>query len=198
MSYKINMSWRKSDPIKISNEVEKKLLGLEKIETDILETEIIDSGALIINNKNMMVSSKEIRLETSGNSLVIPETGPIQLSSLSMKIYRIELDSNGVVLDWSNNTHSNSQFIFGSREKIDSNTSIEILPLPLAEKNSMGVQKHFYLDIEPDNFQPFIVNIPTQSTSIKMESPFSFFSILWSNKWIISGLGYKTIPLSYK
>ena len=192
------MSWRKSDPIKISREIEKKLLGLEKIETDILETEIIDSGALIINNKNMMIYSKEIRLETPENSLVIPERGPIQMSSLSMKIYRIELDSNGVVLDWSNNTHLNSQFIFESREKIESDTSIEILPLQLTEKNSEGVQKHFYLDIEPDNFQSFIVKIPSQSLAIKMESPFSFFSLLWSNKWIISGLGYKTIPLSYK
>lgn len=192
------MSWRKSDPIKISREIEKKLLGLEKIETDILETEIIDSGALIINNKNMMISSKEIRLETPENSLVIPERGPIQMSSLSMKISRIELDSNGLALDWSKNTYSNSHFIFESREKIESNTSIEILPLPLTEKNSTGVQKHFYLDIEPDNFQSFIVKIPTQSMAIKMESPFSFFSLLWSNKWIICGLGYKTIPLSYK
>ena len=223
------MSWRKSDPIKISREIEKKLLGLEKIETDILETEIIDSGALIINNKNMMISSKEIRLETSENSLVIPERGPIQmsslsmkisskeirletsenslvipergpiqLSSLSMKISRIELHNNELVLDWSNNIYSNSHFIFESREKIGSNTSIEILPLPLAEKNSEGVQKHFYLDIEPDNFQSFIVKIPSQSLAIKMESPFSFFSLLWCNKWIICGLGYKTIPLSYK
>lgn len=192
------MSWRKSDPIKISREVEKKLLGLEKIETDILETEIIDSGALIINNKNMMISSKEIRLETPENSLVIPERGPIQMSSLSMKISRIELDSNGLVLGWDNNTYSNSHFIFESREKIGSNTSIEILPLPLTEKNSPGIQKHFYLDIEPDNFQSFIVKIPSQSMAIKMESPFSFFSLLWCNKWIICGLGYKTIPLSYK
>ena len=191
------MSWRKSDPIKISREIEKKLLGLEKIETDILETEIIDSGALIINNKNMMISSKEIRLETSENSLVIPERGPIQLSSLSMKISRIELHSNGLALDWSKNTYLNSHFIFESREKMGSNTSIEILPLPFTE-NSAGVQKHFYLDIEPDNFQSFIVKIPSQSTAIKMESPFSFFSLMWSNKWIISGLGYKTIPLSYK
>lgn len=192
------MSWRKSDPIKISREVEKKLLGLEKIETDILETEIIDSGALIINNKNMLISSKEIRLETPENSLVIPERGPIQMSSLSMKISRIELDSNGLVLGWDNNTYSNSHFIFESREKIESNTSIEILPLPLTEKNSVGVQKYFYLDIEPDNFQSFIVKIPSQSMAIKMESPFSFFSLLWCNKWIICGLGYKTIPLSYK
>ena len=192
------MSWRKSDPIKISREIEKKLLGLEKIETDILETEIIDSGALIINNKNMMISSKEIRLETPENSLVIPERGPIQMSSLSMKISRIELDSNGLVLGWDNNTYSNCHFIFESKEKMETNTSIEILPLPLTEKNSTGVQKHFYLDIEPDNFQSFIVKIPTQSMAIKMESPFSFFSLLWCNKWIISGLGYKTIPLSYK
>lgn len=192
------MSWRKSDPIKISREIEKKLLGLEKIETDILETEIIDSGALIINNKNMMISSKEIRLETSENSLVIPERGPIQMSSLSMKISRIELDSNGLALDWNKNTYPNSHFIFESREKMGSNTSIEILPLPFTEKNSAGVQKHFYLDIEPDNFQSFIVKIPSQSTAIKMESPFSFFSLLWCNKWIICGLGYKTIPLSYK
>ena len=192
------MSWRKSDPIKISREIEKNLLGLEKIETDILETEIIDSGALIINNKNMMISSKEIRLETPENSLVIPERGPIQMSSLSMKISRIELDSNGLVLGWDNNTYSNSHFIFESREKIGSNTSIEILPLPLTEKNSAGVQKHFYLDIEPDNFQSFIVKIPSQSMAIKMESPFSFFSLMWCNKWIICGLGYKTIPLSYK
>ena len=190
------MSWRKSDPIKIPREIEKKLLGLEKIETDILETEIIDSGALIINNKNMIISSKEIRLETPENSLVIPERGPIQMSSLSMKISRIELDSNGLVLDWHNNTYSKSHFIFESREKIGSDISIEILPF--TEKNSVGVKKHFYLDIEANNFQPFIVKIPSQSMAIKMESPFSFFSLLWSNKWIICGLGYKTIPLSYK
>jgi hypothetical protein len=194
------MSWRKSDPFILPPEEkkrERKLVGLEKIETDILETEIIAGGALIINNNDMMITSNEMRIDTPNNKMVIPTKGPIRVSSLSYEYSKINMD-NVCLVEIDMNKYGNTQhFIFEGREKIDPNLIITIGPYENVDEYSHLMKIHFYSDINPDIFVPFQVDILNQDLSIKLNSVHSSFSLIWlpSKRWNIGELGFKTIVL---
>ena len=198
------MSWRKSDSFILppkEKKKEKKLTGLEKIETDILETEIIDGGALIVNNKNMMITSKDVIIETGGNSLSIPSRGPINATSLSPMFSIVNLNQRereSIEINI-NNQKEIHNFIFESREKIDSVLDVKILPY-MNKNNSYYdhlIKINFYLDINSDVFVPLEVKLNNESLSIKLNSPHSSFSLVWlpSKRWNIAELGFKTTVL---
>ena len=198
------MSWRKSDPYFLPPEkinLEKKIIGLEKIETDILETEVIDGGALIINNKNMMITSNELRIEIPNNKMIIPNKGPIQVSSLSYEYSKINMDNVCVVeidMNKYGNGNGNIQhFIFEGREKIDPNLIVRIGSCENIDEYTHLMKIHFYSDINPDIFVPFQVDILNQNLSIKLNSVHSSFSLIWlpSKRWNIGELGFKTTVL---
>lgn len=197
------MSWRKSDPFILPPEEkkrEKKIVGLEKIETDILETEIIDGGALIVNNKNMMITSNEMRIDTPNNKMVIPNNGPIQVSSLCYEYSKIDLGNNDVV-DIDVAMYKNIQhFILIGREKITSDLRVNIYPYNDNDSDETHLKKiYFYMDIDCDKFTPIEINIINQPLSIKLNSVHSFFSLLWlpSKRWNIGELGFKTTVINY-
>ena len=160
------MSWRKSDPFILPPEekkIERKLVGLEKIETGILETEVIDGGALIINNKNMMITSNELRIEIPNNKMIIPTKGPIRVSSLSYEYSKINMD-NVCVVEIDMNKYGNTQhFIFEGREKIDPNLIVRIGSCENVDEYTHLMKIHFYSDINPDIFVPFQVDILNQN-----------------------------------
>lgn len=194
------MSWRKSDPFILPPEekkIERKLVGLEKIETGILETEVIDGGALIINNKNMMITSNELRIEIPNNKMIIPTKGPIRVSSLSYEYSKINMD-NVCVVEIDMNKYGNTQhFIFEGREKIDPNLIVRIGSCENVDEYTHLMKIHFYSDINPDIFVPFQVDILNQNLSIKLNSVHSSFSLIWlpSKRWNIGELGFKTTVL---
>jgi len=194
------MSWRKSDPFILPPEekkIERKLVGLEKIETGILETEVIDGGALIINNKNMMITSNELRIEIPNNKMIIPTKGPIRVSSLSYEYSKINMD-NVCVVEIDMNKYGNTQhFIFEGREKIDPNLIVRIGSCENVDEYTHLMKIHFYSDINPDIFVPFQVDILNQNLSIKLNSIHSSFSLIWlpSKRWNIGELGFKTTVL---
>jgi hypothetical protein len=198
------MSWRKSDSFILppkEKKKEKKLTGLEKIETDVLETEIIDGGVLLINNKNMMITSKELSIETERNSLLIPNRGPIKASSLSLMYSIVNLNQRKSIEIRIDNENEVHHFIFESREKIDPELNVKIQPY--MNKNNTDYENlikiHFYLDINPDVFVPFEIKLNNESLSIKLNSPHSSFSLVWlpspSKRWNIAELGFKTTLL---
>ena len=193
------MSWRKTDPFFLPVEKinrERKITGLEKIETDVLETEIIDGGALIVNNKNMMITSNELRIETSANKMIIPADGPIRVSSLSPEFSKIDLSTNGKMDIDINEYGGNQHFIFESREKMEEGLIVKILPYKKEVMGNSLIKIHFYLDITSDKFMPFTIKVMDQHFSIKLNSIHSSLSLVWlpspSKRWNIGELGFKT------
>ena len=54
----------------------------KRVETEILETDVIESSLLMINNKDMMVTTDRLTIHTVDNSLEIPAIGPVKINNI--------------------------------------------------------------------------------------------------------------------
>jgi hypothetical protein len=82
-----------------------------RINTEVLQTDYIESSLLMINNNDLMVTTKRANIHTSSNSLQIPANGPITLNNA------LSVDSETVHIHGNLQLENNSSFHFGHCKK---------------------------------------------------------------------------------
>lgn len=229
------MSWKKAGALKDMEKTETKTTKPDKviqhttnvkknalfnhIETNTLETDVIDSKLLMINSKEMLVNIKRLNIQSNNNSIHIPSNAAININktlyidnkSTSIKgtlvtekeqhsniflkkIKRIELEQC-TILDNCDYKQSNNFIIECFENEIDG----EIILMPYTEMCSRKIDYLYSLTITlnlSSKQSPVSINIqiPDQKLILELRSHYSSVSLLWlpEGKWLVESIGFKT------
>ena len=228
------MSWKKAGALKDMEKVEtsarpdkvihhatnvKKDVIFNHIETNTLETDVIDSNLLMINSKEMLVNVKRLNIQSNKNSIHIPSNAAININqsvyidnkSTSIKgtlvtqneqhsniflkkVKRVELEQC-TILDNCDYRQSNNFIIECMEREIDG----EIILMPYTEMCSRKIDYLYSLTITlnlSSKQSPVKINIqiPDQNIIFELRSHYSSVSLLWlpEGKWVVESIGFKT------
>ena len=231
------MSWRKSGAFKVSNEVTvghkdkpegpymrtiEKEMAFKRLEVDVLQTDYVESSLLIMNSKDMMITSNRLNIQSKQNSIHIPATGPIRINK-AVKIHEDTVQISGnlqvenefrlgtcrtlvkrldlqprTLLDKTDYKGSNT-FVIDCNEK---KSKCEIVLTPYnaftAEWSPNKIDYlytiNFLVNASPDALVDIDISIPKQDLCIKLLSRYSSISLLWvpEGRWLVQSLGFKT------
>ena len=228
------MSWKKAGALKDMEKVEtsarpdkvihhatnvKKDMIFNHIETNTLETDVIDSNLLMINSKEMLVNVKRLNIQSNKNSIHIPSNAAININqsvyidnkSTSIKgtlvtqneqhsniflkkVKRVELEKC-TILDNCDYRQSNNFIIECMEREIDG----EIILMPYTEMCSRKIDYLYSLTITlnlSSKQSPVEINIqiPDQNIIFELRSHYSSVSLLWlpEGKWVVESIGFKT------
>ena len=197
----------------------------KRVETEILETDVIESSLLMINNKDMMVTTDRLTIHTVDNSLEIPAIGPVKINNIlqvdrdtvrihgnlelaqelqfgvrTRKVRRIMLEPELHIekLDYK----QTNIFIFDCVD-INSKANVTLTPYDTSE-HIVSLNKieylysiQFIVNANKDTLVDIDIHIPEQEVIIKLHSRFSSFSLLWvpEGRWLVESIGFKTTVL---
>jgi hypothetical protein len=202
-----------------------KQVEFKRLETEILETDIIESSLLMINNKDMMVTTDRLNIHTVDNSIQVPSNGPIKINNTlqvdkdtvrihgnleldqelqfgvrTRKVRRITLEPELRIekLDYK----QTNIFIFDCID-INSKSNITLAPYDMTE-HVVSLNKieylysiQFMVNAGKDTLVDIDIHIPEQEVVIKLHSRFSSVSLLWvpEGRWLVESIGFKTTVL---
>ena len=196
--------------------------SFKRVETEILTTDIIESSLLMMNSKDMMVTTDRVNIHTKTHSVHIPSNGPITINNA------VSVDRNTVHIP--GNLHIEKTLSTATQFSRVHKLILE--PITVLCSNDYAKCNHFMIDCPERNatgkihlnafrnysadWSPtehenlymihFCVNatnetlvnidivIEPQKLCIKLQSRYSSLSLLWipEGKWLIHTLGYKT------
>lgn len=231
------MSWKKSGAFNVSNEITighrdvperpymrtiEKEMAFKRLEVDVLQTDFIESSLLIMNNRDMMVSSDRINIQTKQNSLKIPSIGPVQINKV-LKIHddTVQVKGNlqvenefrlGTCKTLVKRLHLHPRTLLDKGDYKSSNTFVincseqkskgEIVMTPYQSYTAEWAPNkidylytvNFLVNAEADALVDIDISIPKQGLVIKLVSRYSSVSLLWvpEGRWLIQSLGFKT------
>ena len=231
------MSWRKSGAFKVSNEITvghrdrperphmrtiEKEMAFKRLEVDVLQTDFMESSLLIMNSKDLMMTSDRINIQTKQNSLQIPQNGPIKMNK-ALKVHedtvqvtgnlqvenefrlgtcrtlvrRLDLEPR-TLLD-KNDYQSSNTFVIDCNEQ---KSKCEVILTPYQSFSAEWAPNkidylytiNFMINANPDALVDIDIRIPKQDLTIKLLSRYSSVSLLWvpEGRWLIQSLGFKT------
>ena len=230
------MSWRKQEPFRVNTSTSsgKKILqdrvyikdnqkSFQQIETEVLKADVIESSLLMMNSKDMMITTDRINIHTVNNSLQVPSNGPININeNLIVEKNDVKIRGNLHVdkkLKNSMNMYLVNRVLLEPRTIFDINTynscnhfmidcpvlkaKGEIYLMPFQSYTADWSPKdyehlyiiNFCINAHNDSLVDVDIVLDGQDTIIKMQSRYSSLSLLWvpEGKWLIQSLGYKTI-----
>lgn len=200
-------------------------IEFKRVETEILETDIIESSLLMVNNKDMMVTTDRLNIHTVDNAIQVPSNGPIKINNTLLvdkdtvrihgnlqldqelqfgvrtrKVRRITIEPELRIekLDYKRS----NIFIFDCVD-INSKSSITLTPYDMTE-HIVSLNKieylysiQFMVNASKDTLVDIDIHIPEQEVVIKLHSRFSSVSLLWvpEGRWLIESIGFKTTVL---
>ena len=166
------MSWKRQDAFPVnttigkveSNKKEgpyKHLIGNEmifkRVETEVLQADMIESSLLIINNKDMMVTSNRFNLHTNDNHISVPPAGAIKINN-ACKIDSSNVHITGnLLLDKSFNTSVMLRKV--KKISMDDENSFFLDPINFTQAN------HFVLDCSKNDSKGMLILPPYQEYS---------------------------------
>ena len=218
------MSWKRQDAFAVNTSFErpqpntkegpyKHLIGDEmsfkRLETEVLQADMIESSLLIMNNKDMMITSDRINIHTQDNNIAIPPAGAIKINEAC------KIDNNNVhvtgnlLLDKSFNTSVILQKV--KKVNMDDDNNFFIDPINFTESNHFILDctktdskamlilppyKEYNCEWSPNNFEYlYIINLyvnasvnalvdidvvlKEQDTIVKLHSRNSSLSLMW-------------------
>lgn len=220
------MSWKRQDAFQVNttfrsgtsqqekqdrpykNTIDKEM-SFKRLETEVLQADMIESSLLIMNNKDMMLTSNRINIHTQDNSISIPPAGAIKIneackidnntvhvtgnllldksfntSVMMQSVKRLAVnDENNFFLDPSNFKQSN-HFILDC-EKEDA-SSILIIP-PYKEYTAQWSPTdleylyimHLYVNAAKNSLVNIDIVLKEQETTVNMHSRNSSLSLMW-------------------
>jgi hypothetical protein len=224
-AFKVNTSTSSSLPHTVIGErpyVVDKEKSFKQVETETLKADIIESSLLMMNNKDMMITTDRLNIHTKIHSLQIPSNGPLTIN-------------NALIID-KNTVHIPGNLHLDKTLKTSTVLSrvnrLNLEPVILLDNKDYSICNHFMIvctelnakgEIHLNSFQSytaewsptehedlymihFCVNaneeslvdidivLETQKLIIKLQSRYSSLSLLWvpEGKWLIHTLGYKT------
>jgi hypothetical protein len=208
-----------------SGKITKQYANFKTLETETLKTDVIDNNYLLMNGKDIIITSDRLHINSKKNSLCMPPNGPVNIN-------------NNMLID-DTTTTINNDLIVKNKMKTSMNMHLvkRIIKAPkiVLDKNDYDICNHYVIDVEPKITKKEIVMLPfnnyttdclpinythvyiihlcvngekeddvdidiiidSQDLVIKMESCYSSLSLMWlpQGKWLIHTLGYKTIPI---
>lgn len=165
-AFQVNTSFRSSQreiPETPYKQMIDKEMSFRKLETEILQADMIESSLLLINNKDMMVTSNRINIHTPENSINVPAAGAIKIN-------------NACKID-SNNVHITGNLL------LDNGFNAAMM-LHTVKRIPMEDQNSFFL--EPSNFTEsnhFLLDCSNESTAAKgflIMPPYKEYASEWS------------------
>lgn len=232
------MSWKQQSAFQVNTTVsstpkvraerpyiQDKEISFYKVETEILKADMIESSLLMMNNKDMMITSDRVNIHTNVNSLNIPSNAPININE------NLVVDKNDAEIH--GNLKVNKKFksamnmYLVNRLLLDKEISMDInyykqcnhymIDCPTLNAKGKIIMKefhsynsdwspteyehlyiiHFCVNAHKDSLVDIDIILDTQELHVKMQSRYSSLSLLWvpEGKWLIHSLGYKTIVL---
>lgn len=205
--------------------VEDKEKRFYKVETEILKADMIESSLLMINNKDMMITSDRVNIHTNVNSLNIPSNAPINInenllvdkddveingcltvnkkfkSTMNMYLVNRLLLDREIVMDINYYNRCNHYRIDCSTLNAKGKIIMKKFDLCMSEWSPTEYEHlyiiHFCVNAHKDSLVDIDIVLDTQDLHVKMQSRYSSLSLLWvpEGKWLIHSLGYKTIVL---
>lgn len=196
------------------------------VETEVLNTNAITNNYLIIDSKDVIITSDRLHINSKNNSFQIPKTGPINInntmlidtssttidgelevtqkmrSSMHMYLVKRVIVAERVIFDKEDYNKCN-HYIIDTNSKNNHNY-LYLLPFNSYNDDDYPADCthayiiHFCVNAKKSDNVDIRVIIEDQDMIIKMSSRFSSLSLLWSpsGQWLIHSLGYKTIPLN--
>ena len=222
----------KSNPDKSVKSNQNKSVNITKeqgnfktVETEILKTDVIDSKLLLMNGKDIIITSDRIHINSKNNSLHLSPNGNVNINNNLLIDNKITTINNNLVvkkkMKTSMNMHLIKRIIKAPRIVIDkddynicnhyvidvdpkiSKKEIVMLPfntytddcLPMVYTHAYII--HFSVNAEKKDKVNIMIMIDEQDLTIKLESCYSSLSLMWlpNGKWVIHSLGYKTTPI---
>ena len=231
-------SWQRSGAFKVNTEVTigrehqpstkphlhtvDKEMAFKRLEVDVLQTDFIESSLLIMNSKDLMVTTDRLNLHTKTNKLHVPASGPIVLNdtlavhdhsvhvngslqvdndfkigTLKTKVRRLDLTPRQI-LSRGDYKHTNT-FVINCA---DTKSKGEIVLLPYETYTSVWSPNKidylysitFTVNAHTDALVDVDLSLSGQDLNIKLHSRYSSVTLLWvpEGKWLIQSLGYKT------
>ena len=230
------MSWRKQESFKVNTStsshkntirdrpyLQDNQKSFQQLETEILKADIIESSLLMMNSKDMMITTERVNIHTVNNSLQIPSNGPVNINE-NVIVEKDDVHIRGSLhvnkkLKNSINMYLVNRILLQPRIVLDANmyntcnhfmidcpvlkAKGEIYMMPFQNYSaewSPQDYEHLYVinfcvNAHKDSLVDIDIVLDNQNTIIKMQSRYSSLSLLWvpEGKWLIQSLGYKTI-----
>jgi hypothetical protein len=116
-----------------------------RINTEVLQTDYIESSLLMVNNKDLMITTNRANIHTPSNSLQIPANGPLTINNT------MSVDSDTVHIHGNLQLENNSSFHFGHSKKMVKRITLNTTSSPTAHTISLshtdyGESNTFILD----------------------------------------------------
>lgn len=194
----------------------------KRIETEILHADIIESSLLMMNSKDMMVTTDRVNIHTKYNSVCIPSNGPLTINNA------VNIDKNNVSMP--GNLHINKTLKTSTQFSRVNKLILEPITVLCTEdynkcnhfvidcqeinatgKIHLNAYRNYTADWSPTDYEylymiHFCINadkeslvdidivLEPQNLLVKLQSRYSSLSLLWvpEGKWLIHTLGYKT------
>lgn len=172
------MSWKRQDAFQVNtsfntntnatnkpdrpykNSIDKEM-SFKRLETEVLQADMIESSLLLMNNKDMMITSDRINIHTPENTVSIPPAGAIKVN----KACKID----------ENNVHVTGNLL------LDKSFNASVM-LQRVKRLPMNEEQNFFLD--PSNFKEsnhFILDCTnTKSIGMLMIPPYREYSSMWT------------------
>jgi len=231
------MSWKKSGAFKVNHEITigntnkperpymrtiEKEMAFKRLEVDVLQTDFVESKLLMINSKDLMITSDRVNLNTKQNSIQIPSNGPIKINN-TLKVHEDTVQVNG-------NLQIENEFRLGSYRTLVQR--LDLNPRTLLDKNDYKKSNTFVINCtspkskgeiiltpyqsyqatwapnkieylytinlvvnaKPEALVDIDIVLPKQDITVKLLSKYSSVSLLWvpEGRWLIQSLGFKT------
>lgn len=138
-----------------------KEVSYERVDSEIIATDMIESTVLMINNKNMIVTSDRVNIHTPENNLIIPNSGCIKINN-ACHIYQDDLLIPG-------NISVKGNFLSKTNTPLVMRIPIEKPSITFSNKN-FNVTNHFVLDC-PDKVAKTTITV----------MPYRAYSSYWSD-----------------
>jgi hypothetical protein len=225
-AFQVNTNTTTTPKIKVGRPyVEDKEKSFYKVETEILKADMIESSLLMMNNKNMMITSDRVNIHTNSNSLIIPSTAPISVNeNLVIDKEAVHIRGNLNVdkkLKSAMNMYLVHRLLLNRRIEMDvkyyNQCNHYMIDCPTVNAKGEILMKqfhsytadwspteyehlyiiHFSINAHKDSLVDIDVILDGQELRVKLQSRYSSLSLLWvpEGKWLVHALGYKSIIL---
>ena len=231
------MSWKRQDPFNMNDNVDlekknrperpymktiEKEVAFRRLEAEIIQTDIIESKFLMMNGKDVIMTTDRLNINTPSNRIQVPNYGPVKINKV-LKINENQIQVDGPI-------HVNNEVRFNTQKTLVKKLTLN--PRTIINYEDYSTSNHFIiysderrakgelvlnpyqhytaewspnkidylyninicLSMPSDSLVDIDIFIPHQELTIKLQSRYSSLSLLWSpeGKWLVNTLGFKT------